>query len=129
MFAPAFSALYFFADALPPLTKAEWGDSLIVGLVLLAVAAVVAIFIKNIRRDPPIEREMDQKISAAVIMLEHRIDDKLNDLKKQVERQADSAAHLQTSLEKGFNDLERSIGRIEGQCLNCAREKANREAR
>jgi|GEM_PF-5154356 len=129
MFAPAFSAQPFFADALPPLTKAEWGDALIVGLVLLAVAAVVAIFIKNIRRDPPIEREMEQKISAAVIMLERRIDEKLNDLKKQVERQADSAAHLQASLEKGFHDIERSIGRIEGQCLNCAREKALREGR
>jgi len=113
MFAPAFF-VSFLADALPPLTKAEWGDSLIVGLVLLAVAAVVAIFIKNIRRDPPIEREMEQKISAAVVMLERRIDDKLNGLWKQLERQADSQATLQSSIEKGFHDLERSIGRIEG---------------
>ena len=118
MLAPAFFDS-FLADALPPLTKAEWGDSLIVGLVLLAVAAVVAIFIKNIRRDPPIEQEIDQKIAIATTNLELRINDKLNDLKRQIEKQVDSTAQLQRTLEAGFRDVQRSIGRVEGKCLNC----------
>ena len=130
MFAPAFSApCFFLADALPPLTKADWGEALSYGLVFLAIAAIAAVFLKNVRRDPPIEKEIDERIYRATSALEKRIDAKLNDLKQQNDRQVDAAAHLQASVEKGFHDLERSIGRIEGQCLNCAREKEKREAR
>ena len=74
---------------------------------------------KNIRRDPPIEKEMDDRIVKATNALEHRIDDKLNDLKNQIQRQSDSTVRLQGTLEKGFHDLERSIGRLEGKCETC----------
>ena len=82
-----------------------------IGLAVLATWAAC-------RRNPPIEREIDDRINDKFTELEDRVEKKLDDLKKDFEaRKAQDQAQylmLQTSVQSGFTDLHRALGRIEG---------------
>ncbi len=112
----------FLATDLPPLSKEEWQGALFTALVLGAIATMFSIFWRNTRREPSLEKEIDQKIALSSSDLERRIDGKLDDLKtqmrdlkSQIRERDDSIDKIKSSLEKGFSDLNRSIGRIEGK--------------
>jgi len=113
---------FFLADIIPAATPEEWGISLkaifVAGMIVYLGASTWA----NLRRKPSIETEVDQKITHATSALERRIETKLSDLKEQIQKHSDRQDRLQTSIETGFRDIQRSIGRLEGKIESNASE-------
>lgn len=105
----------FLADIIPAATPEEWGISSKVIIVALMMLYLGANIWSNLRRKPSIETEVDQKIAQATSSLEKRIETKLADLKDQLQKQGDRTDRIQVSIESGFRDIQRSIGRLEGK--------------
>ena len=106
---------FFLADALPPISTDEWSHGLFAILIALALLYTGSTVWRNLRPEPSLEKQIDQKITAATAALEKRIDWKLDNLQRQFQESHVTAVTFRSSLTKSLEDLQRAIGRIEGK--------------
>lgn len=114
------------------------------GFALVAIAVTVtlgliiggAILYATLRRTPPIETEIDSKIKAAITSLEEKFEERIGGLSTEVHRlnserrttigrlfdkletlrseTDEKLERQQSTMAKGFEDMNRALGRIEG---------------
>lgn len=104
-------AAAFLASELPPMSETEWMHGVWALLILLVLLVAGTTVWKNLKPDPSV----DEKIQASALALERRIDGKLEDLKQQVKKADEATSRIQGSLEAGFRDVQRALGRLEGK--------------
>ena len=114
MLPTTFPAAAFLAQT-PPLSTGEWSQALFAILILIILLVAVSTIWKNLRSEPSLDKQIDQKIATVTSALEKRIDWKLDNLQRQFQESQGIAASFRSSLTKSLEDLQRAMGRIEGK--------------